>query len=165
MRNIKAPVLDHTSLEETDILHFRLKDLLPEGHSLAVHPAHGTVSLLSCAEGLPHMLIQQQFTTQELMVLFPLLDAFPYYCPYDVLLAAHSMGYVNERSIAQAKKRLLAAKAVGQWDQEMRAVRNSLSRARLKMRHFGIAIPSIEETGYILLLESQEWRKPIREVV
>jgi hypothetical protein len=166
VRNVKTPVIAHSSLSgEVDILHFSLKGLLPDGQSLVLHVSHGTLSLLSCQGGVPRMLAQQQFTTSELMVLFPLLDAFPYYCPYEVLLASHATGHVNERSIAQAKKRLLDAKVAGQWDQEVHAVRSLLSRARLKMRVFGIAMPSIEETGYILLLESQEYRRPVREVL
>ncbi len=43
----------------------------------------------------------------------------------------------------------------GIWDQEMRPVRNVLSRTRLKMRTFGFDISSILETGYILMFESR----------
>jgi hypothetical protein len=40
----------------------------------------------------------------------------------------------------------------GVWDQEMRPIRCALSRARLKMRTFGIDISSILATGYILMM-------------
>jgi len=50
------------------------------------------------------------------------------------------------------------AQVEGIWDQEMRPVRNVLSRARLKMRAFRIEISSILETGYILMMLSERKR-------
>ena len=97
------------------------------------------------------MVMEQQFTTSEICVLMPLLEAYPYYCPYEVLLASFSNGRVTEVTVARCRQRLQEAQEEGVWDQEMRPVRNILSRTRLKTRTFGIEISSILETGYILL--------------
>jgi len=97
------------------------------------------------------MLIEQQFTTSEICVLMPLLEAYPYYCPYEVLLASFNTGKATETAIERCRERLQEAQEAGVWDQEMRPVRNVLSRTRLKTRAFGIEISSILETGYILM--------------
>jgi len=97
------------------------------------------------------MLMEQQFTTSEICVLLPLLEAYPYYCPYEVLLASFNNGRVTEATITRFRQRLQEAQEAGIWDIEMRPVRNVLSRTRLKTRAFGIEISSILETGYILM--------------
>ena len=53
--------------------------------------------------------------------------------------------------LSQLVGQLHEAQLEGVWDQEMRPVRNVLSRTRLKMRTFGIEIASILETGYVLM--------------
>ncbi len=65
------------------------------------------------------------------------------------------MGRVTETAVARCRERLQEAQESGVWDQEMRPVRNVLSRTRLKTRTFGIEISSILETGYILLYMTQ----------
>ena len=52
----------------------------------------------------------------------------------------------------RARQQLQEALEAGVWDQQMRPVRNVLSRIRYKMRSFGIDITSILETGYILMV-------------
>lgn len=150
LRKVKTPV---SFLQENseEVLHFSLQGLLPSGHTLALNTPLGTLSHLVCKDDRPHMLMEQQFTTSEICVLLPLLDAYPYYCPYEVLLASFNSGRVNEAAVARSRKRLQEAQEAGVWDQEMRPVRNVLSRTRLKTRSFGIEISSILETGYILM--------------
>lgn len=150
LRKVKAPV---SYLQETneEVLHFSLQGLLPAGHTLALNTSLGTLSHLVVKQDRPHMLMEQQFTTSEICVLLPLLEAYPYYCPYEVLLASFNSGRVNETAVARSRKRLQEAQEAGVWDQEMRPVRNVLSRTRLKSRAFGIEISSILETGYILM--------------
>jgi hypothetical protein len=104
---------------------------------------------------MPRLLKQEQFTNTELSVLLPLLELFPYYCPYEVLYASfYGGGKATEESIASARDHLDEAMAEGCWDQEMRPVRCALSRTRLKMRTFNVDISSILSTGYILLISS-----------
>ncbi len=150
LRKVKAPV---SYLQETneEVLHFSLQGLLPSGHTLALNTSLGTLSHLVCKDERPYMLMEQQFTTSEICVLLPLLEAYPYYCPYEVLLTSFNSGRVNDSAVARSRERLLEAQEAGVWDQEMRPVRNVLSRTRLKTRAFGIEISSILETGYILM--------------
>jgi hypothetical protein len=138
LRKVKTP-MSYLQENDEEILHFSLQGLLPIDHSLALNTTLGTLSHLVCQNSRPHMLMEQQFTTSEICVLMPLLEAYPYYCPYEVLLANFNTGRATEAGI---------------WDQEMRPVRNVLSRTRLKTRAFGIEISSILETGYILMYMS-----------
>ena len=132
-------------------MHFSLHDVLMEESELALNTTLGTLSHLTVVDGHPRMVTEQQFTVSEMCVLMPLLDAHPYYCPYEVLLASFNTGRTTEKEIALCRIRLQEAQEAGQWDLEMRPVRNVLSRTRLKTRGFGIEISSILETGYILM--------------
>lgn len=148
LRKVKAPV-SYTQ-ESEDILHFTLNGLLPKGHTLALNTNLGILSQLFCDNGLSRLLGQQQFTTSEIYVLLPILEAHPYYCAYETLLASYNHGKVTEVNVARYRTLLEEAQEAGVWDQEMRPVRNVLSRARLKLHSFGIDIISLHETGYML---------------
>jgi hypothetical protein len=150
----KSKTLDYPSRDNAQILHFSLQDALPSGHSLALNLAFGTLSYLVCEDSsTPRLVRQEQFTHTEMSVLLPLLNLFPYYCPYEVLYASfYGDGKVNEANTADARIHLQEAQEDGTWDQEMRPVRCALSRARLKVRSFGIDISSILATGYILMI-------------
>jgi hypothetical protein len=140
--------------EDEKILHFSLQDTLPRGHSVVVNTTSGTLSYLCCSGDRPRLVIQQQFTSNEMRVLIPLLKSFPHYCPYEVMFASFYNGKVTDATVIQCRRRLQEALEAGTWDQEMKSIRNVLSRTRLKLRDFGINISSILETGYILRLES-----------
>ncbi|HEV2656425.1 MAG TPA: hypothetical protein VGT82_15780 [Ktedonobacteraceae bacterium] len=150
-----APYLKQDS---ENIMHFSLMDALPAGETLALNRSLGTLSHITCTEGRPLLVQQQQFTDGEMRVLLPLMEQFPYYCPYEVMFASFYNGNINERTVARCRERLQEAMLEGIWDQEMRPVRNVLSRTRLKMRSFGFDISSILETGYILMFESRPRR-------
>jgi hypothetical protein len=140
--------------KDIEIMHFSLQDALPPGHILALNTKFGTLSYLSYEGDRLQMMVQEQFTSTELSVLLPLLEMFPYYCPYEVLYASFYNGRTSDDVVEQSRKKLDRAIADGSWDQEMRAVRDALSRTRIKLRHFGIDISSILSTGYILMLAS-----------
>ena len=148
LRKVKAPT-SYTQ-ENEDIIHFTLNGLLPSGHTLALNITLGTLSQLFCDNDMPRLLGEQQFTTSEMYVLMPILEAHPYYCGYETLLASYSHGKVTETTVARCRELLEEAQEEGIWDQEMRPVRNVLSRARLKVHSFGIDIISVHETGYML---------------
>ncbi len=150
-----APYLKQDS---DNIMHFSLMDALPPDETLALNRSLGTLSHISCTEGRPLLVQQQQFTDGEMRVLLPLMEQFPYYCPYEVMFASFYNGNTHERTVARCRERLQEAMLEGIWDQEMRPVRNVLSRTRLKMRSFGFDISSILETGYILMFESRPRR-------
>ena len=150
-----APYLKQDSEK---IMHFSLMDALPADETLALNRSLGILSHITCTEGRPLLVQQQQFTDGEMRVLLPLMEQFPYYCPYEVMFASFYNGNTSERSVARCRERLQEAMLEGIWDQEMRPVRNVLSRTRLKMRSFGFDISSILETGYILMFESRPRR-------
>jgi hypothetical protein len=139
--------------ENEQILYFDLQNALPKGHVLALNLRLGTLSYLRTDDGIwPRMLVQQQFTNSELSLLQPLLENYPHYCPHEVMFANFYSGAVSERSLTRARERLQEALDYGTWDHEMRPVRNVLSRARLKLKDFGLDVLSILETGYILMI-------------
>ncbi|HLZ55748.1 MAG TPA: hypothetical protein VKR06_02275 [Ktedonosporobacter sp.] len=140
--------------ENDQILHFSLQSALPEGHVLALNTAFGSLSYIAGEDGMPRLVLQEQFTSTEMSVLLPLLEMFPYYCPYEVMYASFYSGSMSERTVLRCRQRLQDAQEAGVWDQEMRPVRGALSRTRLKVRAFGIDISSILATGYILMIGS-----------
>lgn len=156
----RSSVFPITRTDSEEILHFSLEGLLPPRHTLALNTTLGTLSLLSCSRDQvsPCMLMQQQFTTSELSVLLPLLKLHPHYCPYEIMLASFNYGNTTESVVTRSRERLHEAQQEGIWDQEMRPVRNVLSRARLKMHTFSIEISSILETGYVLMHKPERRR-------
>lgn len=142
--------------EDTEtISYFLLDGALPEGQILALNRQLGTLSLLSIVGNRPCLLAEQQFTNSELSLLLPLLELFPHYCPYEVMFASFYNGVVTEAVVERCRDQLQEAMEDGVWDQQMRPVRNVLSRIRFKMRSFHIDITSILETGYVLMLSSR----------
>ena len=51
----------------------------------------------------------------------------------------------------QAREHVHEALEEGVWDQELRPLRNVMSRARFKLRHLGLDAVSLVETGYLLM--------------
>jgi len=140
---------------DVSIQHFSLQGELPAGHRLALNPTNGTLSYLVWDGKQVHLVLQQQFTNSELSLLLPLLESYPYYCPYAVMYAHFYNGIITEKEIAQASRHLQTALVRGSWEQEMKPVRNVLSRTRAKLQHFGYTISSILETGYIVRVVSR----------
>jgi len=145
-----------TTTQDAEIIrYFPLQGTLPEGQTLVLNTALGTLSLLSNGDVTPRLLIQQQFTASELSLLLPLLDQFPHYCPYAVMFASFYNGALTEANIERCRIQLEEALEAGCWDQQLRPVRNVLSRIRFKLRGFGLDIMSILETGYILMVTTR----------
>jgi hypothetical protein len=144
----------------TEMLYYAPGGILPAGHILVLNTALGTLSYLSRGVDRPKLEIQQQFTTSELSLLRPLLDLYPHYCPYEVMFASFYNGSITDETVEHCRQRLYEALEDGTWDQQLRPLRNVLSRTRMKLRPFGVDISSILETGYILMitprLESRE---------
>ena len=155
-REIASAMYEMPQSDE-EILHYNMPELLPTGHTLAMNVLLGTLCLIASDANLPYprMVAEQQFTMSELSLLLPLLNSHPHYCPYEVLLASFNHRMITEATIERCRKRLQEAQDEGVWDQEMRPVRNVLSRSRLKMHSFGLDIFSILETGYVLMPKSR----------
>ncbi len=140
----------HGAPEETVIRHYKFDGLLQAHYHLALNKKPGILSCFTDNGTEIRMVLQRQFSPGELSVLIPLLDAFPYYCPYETLYASFYNGEVTEKIIEQSRRRLFKAQENGTWEAEMRPVRNVLSRTRIKLRAFGINVTSIIETGCVL---------------
>ena len=134
------------------ILYFSLEGTLPAEHILVLNRQFVTLSYLSRGVDRPRLVMQQQFTNSELSLLLPLLELFPHYCPYEVMFANFYNGTITDEKVEHCRQLLYKALEEGVWDQQLRPIRNVLSRTRFKLRPFGIDISSILETGYILLV-------------
>jgi hypothetical protein len=144
------------------VRYFALDGALPVGQILVLNTQFATLSFISNGDERPRLLAQQQFTASELSLLLPLLELYPHYCPYEVMFASFYNGVVSDEAVERCRRQLQEAVEAGVWDQQMRPVRNVLSRVRFKMRSFGIDITSILETGYILMVKPRaEKGKPI----
>jgi hypothetical protein len=144
-----------------EMLYFTPGGLLPVGHTLVLNRALGTLSYLSKGVDRPQLVMQQQFTSSELSLLLPLFELFPDYCPYEVMFASFYNGAITDETIELCRQRLYEALERGTWDQQLRPLRNVLSRTRMKLHAFGIDISSILETGYILIIDA---RRDAREI-
>jgi hypothetical protein len=138
--------------DNQEMLYFSLEGTLPAGHTLVLNTALGTLSYLSRGVDRPRLEMQQQFTSSELSLLLPLLELFPHYCPYEVMFASFYNGTVTAETVEHCRQHLYKALEEGVWDQQLRPIRNVLSRTRIKLRPFGIDVSSILETGYILMV-------------
>src|SRR6266566_6848604 len=81
---------------ETQILHLALQGLLPEGQLLVVNQRTRTLSLLSAA---PQIIMEQLLSENEMRMIMPILESYPHYCPYEVLLAHISSNVVTQATI------------------------------------------------------------------
>lgn len=146
--------------EETSILHFSLEGILPPHQTLALDPTTKVLMLLSLHKERPQILCTHLLTSGEYYVLLPLLDTYPYFCPYETILASYR-GRATETAITIARQHLHAALETGTWDQVMRPARSALSRLRLKLRLMNLETASIFSTGYIL--QATQWTTRKRE--
>jgi hypothetical protein len=133
---------------ETKLSHLSLPGLLPSGQTLVLNLETRTLSLLT--DG-PTLLVQQQLSGNELRMLVPLLEFYPHYCPYEVLLAHISSNIVSETSITHCRQRLQEALSRGTWQQELRPIRRALSSLRSKLEHFDLGISNVRERGCSLI--------------
>ncbi len=141
----KTLILGKTcSDSEVNVSYFSLRGLLPDGLVLALHPDVRTLSLLG--QG-PELLSQQQFSDSELRMLKAILEAFPFYCPYEVLLASVTTHAVDASTITQSRQKLQTAQCRGEWRQELRPVRRALSSLRYKLHTFHLEISIVREGG------------------
>jgi hypothetical protein len=129
---------------ETNITHLSLPGLLKADQRLVFNLETRNLSLLT--DG-PTLMMAQQLSRNELLLLVPLLESYPHYCPYEVLLAYVSSNVVTEASIADCRQRLKEALSRGKWQQELRPLRRALSSLRIKLEHFDLGISTLRESG------------------
>ncbi|GCE20970.1 hypothetical protein [Dictyobacter kobayashii] len=129
---------------EPNIVHFRLPGLLPEDQILALNLNTRTLSLL--VDG-PQQIMEQQFSVNEIRVMVPIMESYPHYCPYEVLLSYIISNSVTSTSVARCRQRLQDALNNDTWHQEMRPIRRALSSIRGKLHSFDLEISTIRERG------------------
>lgn len=133
---------------KTNISHVFLPDLLSSGQTLALNLETRTLSLLT--DG-PMLLLERQFSANEIRVFVPLVETYPHYCPYEVLLAHLYSNAVSTATIAHCRQRLQEAEARGIRQQELRPIRRALSSLRNKLRYFDLGISNVREMGCSLI--------------
>jgi hypothetical protein len=127
---------------------FTLSSVLPEGHVLVLNTHAYSLStyVLTELSAERHGLVAQEVLTElEMYVVLALLEAYPQYCPYEVLRAA-----ITDEVLSRARTTVHRAVEHKTLDRSMKPIRNILSRCRAKLHAFGIDVRSIHAEGYIL---------------
>ncbi len=135
------------------VLHLTLDGLLPANQVLAVNPSMRTATLFaSTVDEEAHIIAQQHFSPNGMRVLVPLLEAYPHYCPYEVLLAS-----LFSHTPDEAREQLQ-----GHWDNTIRPVRRAMNSLVPGLRAFGLQVRSIRSAGYLIeaLSVRRAGRKP-----
>ncbi len=144
MLKIQSIQIPKAKAEEIKTCHYTVPGLLPPGKILALNLQTRTLSLLS--DG-PQLIIARQFSDNETRVVVPILESFPHYCPYEVLLAHVTANVVTEASINYCRQRLQEAQMHGTGPQELRPIRRALTSLRIKLHCFNLEISNIRERG------------------
>jgi len=127
---------------------FTLPRVLPEGHVLVLNTHAYSLStyVLTELSAERHGLVAQEVLTElEMYVVLALLEAYPQYCPYEVLRAG-----ITDEVLSRARTTVHRAVEHKTLDRSMKPIRNVLSRCRAKLHAFGIDVRSIHAEGYIL---------------
>ena len=128
-------------MPEEESIHLSLPGLLPENHRLALNPAKRIVILLYDEPGGEARSVREQiFTPSAMRILIPLLQAYPNYCPYEVLLAQ-----LYPISLEEGRKQLQEAR-----EPTMRPLRRAITRIMVGLRPFGLRVTSLRSVGFLL---------------
>jgi hypothetical protein len=131
----------HSQEAQEDLLHFSLSGLLEDNQTLVVHLAKHT-AILFCPEvdGGRRMLTQQQFSPNGMRMLLPLLQAYPRYCPYEVLLATlFPLSLEEGRHLMEQD-----------WEAAIRPVRRAMRTILAPLRAFHFKVSTVRGAGYLL---------------
>ncbi len=137
----------HEKEPEESIVYFSLPSLVQGSHRLILYKELRTLSLVSENANGPNLLQQKILSDNELQIIVPILNVFPHYCPYEVLLASILSRTIGESTVTKWRIRLLEAHREGTWQQEIRPLRRTLTSLRRKLYSFGLEISTIREKG------------------
>lgn len=130
-----------TSDNQEALLHLTLEGLLPANHELVLNLAERSVTLFSYAsDGKPTLVEQKRFSPNGMLVLVPLLQAYPKYCHHEVLIASLFSLPLDE---AYQQKREMPSLTI-------RALRRAISSLPARLRAFGWRVRSIRGAGYLI---------------
>lgn len=132
--------------------------ILPNDQIVVANPTLRILSLICKARepfylGISPLLAQEQFTTIEWRVLLMLLRAYPNAITSEAAYAALS-GLSPEHS----RQQLDGAEKRGRLREDLRPVRDGISRLRQKIAPFSLGIDFEPHAGYRLLIYAQ--RRP-----
>jgi hypothetical protein len=124
-----------------------LPGLLPEHHKLVLNTHHyGQAFILTLINSQACELIAQQVLSElEMYVTIALVEAYPHYATYEVLLGA-----VSDRTMTHIESIIRKAQEGQELDVLLAPLRNTLKRCRRRLHAFGIDIGSVRGLGYAL---------------
>ncbi len=130
-----------TSDNQETLPHLTLEGLLPANHELVLNLAERSVTLFSYAsDGKPTMVEQKRFSPNGMLVLVPLLRAYPKYCHHEDLIANLFSLPLDE---AYQQMREMPSPTI-------RALRRAISSLPARLRVFGWRVRSIRGAGYLI---------------
>ncbi len=160
VQSAKGRIVDVSS-----ILHFSLPTVLEKGKRIAVDSRSGAVTLMTVEYilqkdeevkiALPRQLGTVSLTDGELKIALPLFEYAdrdpPVYCPHAILHSIHYFNDASEYHVAISQQRLYEAHEYGMVEEEIRPVRNAISRIRFKLKPLGLDVSSLMSRGYTLI--------------
>ena len=122
-------------------LHFSIPGLLEHDQTLVVNLALRT-AILFCHQPASEIRLvkQQKFTPHGIRALLPLLQAYPHYCPYEVMLAS-----LFPLPLEEGHKHRDDA-----GEKKIRALRRAIGSIQEGLRPFGLKVSSVLGSGYVL---------------
>ena len=140
MRNTTFETQHSDGSQET-LLHLKLEGLLPANQELVVNPAQGTATVLSYdSESKTEVVQQQHFSPNGMLVLVPLLQAYPHMCPHAALFA-----HLCSLPLDQAYQQILENRSL-----TIPSVYYAISTLPVRLRAFGWGVSCVIGHGYLL---------------
>ena len=123
------------------LLHLTLEGLIPDNQELVLNLALRTATLFyHTTDGTQTMVEQQHFSPNGMLVLVPLLQAYPKYCLHEVLFAS-----LESLPLEEAYQQMREMRAL-----TIRSVRRAVASLPTRLRAFGWQVRSIRGAGYLI---------------
>jgi hypothetical protein len=123
------------------LLPLRLEGLIPANQILVLNLSLRTATLFyNAPEGDQTIVEQQHFSPNGMLVLVPLLRAYPKYCLHEVLFAS-----LDSLPLDEAYQQMREMRAL-----TIRSVRRAISSLPARLRAFGWQVRSIRGAGYLI---------------
>ncbi len=117
-----------------------LRHLLPPQVIPFAHPRNHTLAMYGGIDSPQNAI--EVLTANEWKVLVALAESYPYYSPYEALLAG-----LTSLSVERSRALLQAAHQHGTLRQELRPLRDVIKTLRRKLRSFSLAVVSLNRLG------------------
>jgi len=127
-------------MPEEEAIHLALPGLLPANHTLVVNLAKRIVILFYEEPGEGVRSKEQNISPSGIRILIPLLQAYPYSCPYEILLT-----HLYPMPVEAVRKQLQEAR-----ETTMRPLRRAISTIRADLHPFGLKVTSLRNAAYVL---------------